>query len=80
MQKRKERYSKEKAAAYYLENKETIKEKSKKTDTKTYQKKKKTKLKSTKEKDISNWFSTKKKHYKRNELCFCSELKWVKRH
>ena len=54
MQKRKERYSKEKAAAYYLENKETIKEKSEKTDTKTYQKKKKTKLKSTKEKDISN--------------------------
>ena len=29
------------------------------------QKKKKTRLKSTKEKDISNWFSTKQKHYKK---------------
>ena len=39
---------------------------------KTCQKKKKTRLKSTKEKDISNWFGSKKKHYKINELCFCS--------
>ena len=51
--KSKKRYSKEKAAAYYLQNKEVI-EKSHRIDTKTYQKKKETTLKSTKEKDISN--------------------------
>ena len=51
-QKAKEEYPKEKAAEYYLENKEPIKEKSK--NTKTCQKKKKTRLKSTEEKDISN--------------------------
>ena len=44
LQKAKERYSKEKAAEYYLKNKEAIKEKSK-IDTKTCQKKKKTRLK-----------------------------------
>ena len=53
LQKAKERYSKEKAAEYYLQNKEAIKEKSK-NQYKTCQKKKKTRLKSTKEKDISN--------------------------
>ena len=53
LQKVKERYSKEKAAEYYLQNKEAIK-KSQKIDTKTCQKKKKTRLRSTKEKDISN--------------------------
>ena len=58
--KAKERYSKEKAGKYYLQNKEAIKEKSKK---------KKTKLKTIKEKD-SNWFSTKKKHYKINKFYF----------
>ena len=52
-QKAKERHSKEKAAEYYLQNKEAIKEKSK-NQYKTCQKKKKTRLKSTKEKDISN--------------------------
>ena len=49
----KEIYSKEKAAAYYSQNKEAIK-KSQKIDTKTCQKKKKTRLKNNKEKDISN--------------------------
>ena len=44
LQKAKENYSKEKAAEYYLKNKEAIKEKSK-IDTKTCQKKKKTRLK-----------------------------------
>ena len=44
IQKAKEHYSKEKAAEYYLKNKEAIKEKSK-IDTKTCQKKKKTRLK-----------------------------------
>ena len=53
LQKAKEKYSKEKAAEYYLQNKEAIKEKSK-NRYKTCQKKKKTRLKSTKEKDISN--------------------------
>ena len=47
LQKAKGRYSKEKAAEYYLQNKDAIKEKSK-NDTKTCQKKKKTRLKSTK--------------------------------
>ena len=51
-QKAKEEYPKEKAAEYYLENKEPIKEKSK--NTKTCRKKKKTRSKSTKEKYISN--------------------------
>ena len=63
LQKAKERYSKEKAAEYYLQNKEAIKEKSRecyknlseeeKNKIKEYQKKKK--------KDITNWFSTEKK-------------------
>ena len=53
LQKAKERYSKEKAAEYYAQNKEAIK-KSQKIDTKTCQKKKKTRLKSIKEKDISS--------------------------
>ena len=44
LQNAKENYSKEKAAEYYLKNKEAIKEKSK-IDTKTCQKKKKTRLK-----------------------------------
>ena len=51
LQKAKEKYSKEKAAEYYLKNKEAIKEKLKK----------KTRLKSTKEKVIKNWFNIKKK-------------------
>ena len=59
LQKAKERYSKEKAAEYYLQNKEAIK-KSQRIDTKTCQKKKKARLKSTKEKYICNWFSTKR--------------------
>ena len=53
LQKAKERYSKEKAAEYYVENKEAIK-KSQKMDTKTSQKKKKARLRSTKEEEISN--------------------------
>ena len=53
LQKAKERYSKEKAAEYYLQNKEEIKE-SQRSDTKSCRKKKKTRLKSTKEKGIKN--------------------------
>ena len=47
LQKAKEKYFKGKAAEYYTQNKEAIKEKS---VIKTYHKKKKTRLKSTKEK------------------------------
>ena len=58
LQKAKEKYSKEKVAEYYSQNKEAIKEKSRnwyKNLSKTCQKKKKTRLKSTKKtKDISN--------------------------
>ena len=46
MQKEKERFSKEKAAEYYLKSKEAIEEKSR--EPKTCHKKKKTRLKSTK--------------------------------
>ena len=46
MQKAKERYFKEKAAEYYLQNKEATKEKSKKIDKRICQKKKKARLKS----------------------------------
>ena len=52
-QKAKERYSKEKAAEYYSQNKEAIKEKSK-NRYKNLSKKEKDRLKSTKEKGISN--------------------------
>ena len=71
MQKAKENYSKEKAAEYYLKNKEAMKEKSK-NQYKNLPKEEKTRLKSIKEEGISNWFCTKKKHCKINELCFCS--------
>ena len=47
LQKAKDRHSKEKAAEYYLQNKEVIK-KGQRIDTKTCQKKKKTILKSIK--------------------------------
>ena len=53
MQKAKERYSKETATKYYLENKEAIR-KSQGIDRKTCKKKKNKRLKGTKEKDISN--------------------------
>ena len=53
----KEIYSKEKAAEYYAQIKEAIKDKS----IKNRHKKKKTILKSTEEKGIKNWFNIKKK-------------------
>ena len=61
LQKVKEKYSKEKAGEYYLQNKEAINEKSRERY-KTCHKKKKTRLRSTKEKYIKNWFIIKKKH------------------
>ena len=55
LQKAKERYSKEKAAEYYLQNKEAIKEKVRN------EKKKKTKLKIIKKRGIKNCFRIKKR-------------------
>ena len=52
MQKTKEKYSKEKAAEYYKQNKGAIK-KSQKSVIKTCHKKKRTRLKSIKKKNIS---------------------------
>ena len=60
LQKAKENYSKEKAAEYYKQNKETLK-KSQESVIKTCHKKKKTRLRSIGEKGIKNWFSINKK-------------------
>ena len=60
MQKAKEKYFKEKAAEYYVQNKEAIKEKSRERY-KNLSQDKKTILKTIKEKNIKNWFNTKKK-------------------
>ena len=60
LQKAKEKYSKEKAAEYYAQNKEAIKEKSRERY-KNLSQEKKTRLESTKEKNTKNWFSIKKK-------------------
>ena len=61
LQKAKEKYSKEKAAEYYLQNKEAIKKRQKKV-TETCHKKKKTKLKSIRKRNIRNCFNIKRKH------------------
>ena len=53
LEKAKKRYSKEKAAEYYLQNEKVIKEKPR-NHYKTCQKKKKTKSKSIKKKGIKN--------------------------
>ena len=53
LQKTKERYSKEKAAEYYLRNKEAIK-KRQEIVIKTYRRRRKTKLKSIKKRDIKD--------------------------
>ena len=58
LQKAKEKYSNEKAAEYYEQNKEAIKEKSKRV-IKTCHKKKKTRLKII-NKNIKKWFNVKK--------------------
>ena len=60
LQKVKEKISKEKAAEYYAQNKEAIKEKSRERY-KNLSQEEKTRLKSTKEKNIENWFSIRKK-------------------
>ena len=53
LQKAKEKYSKEKAAEYYIQNKETLK-KRQEIAIETCQKKKRTKLKSIKKRSIKN--------------------------
>ena len=60
MQKAKERHTKEKAAEYYAQNKEAIKEKSR-DRYKNLSQEKKARLKSNKENNIKHWFSIKKK-------------------
>ena len=60
LQEAKDKYSKEKAAEYYAQEEEAIKEKSR--ERYKILKKKKTRLRSTEEKNIKNWFSIKKKH------------------
>ena len=55
------KYSREKAAEYYAQNKEAITEKSRERY-KNLSQEKKTRLKSTKEKNNKNWFNAKKKH------------------
>ena len=61
LQKAKERYSKEKAAEYYLQNKEAIKEKGRE-HYKNLSQEEKNKIKEYQNRGIRNWFSIKKKH------------------
>ena len=70
LQKAKEKCTKEKAAEYYVQNKEDIRERykryknfkrSQESVITTCHKKKKTRLKSTKEKRTKNWFNIKNK-------------------
>ena len=61
LQKPKEKYYKEKAAEYYAQNKEAIKEKSRERYRNLLQEEK-DKIKEYKEKNIKNWFSIKRKH------------------
>ena len=60
LQKAKERYSKEKAAKYYLENKEAIKEKWRECY-KNLSEEEKNKIKVYQKKYIKNWFRIEKK-------------------
>ena len=60
LQNAKERYSKEKAAEYYLQNKEAIKEKSRERY-KNLSEEEKDKIKQYQKKDIKNWLTIKKK-------------------
>ena len=59
MQKTKEKYSKEKAAEYYKQNKEAMKEKSKERYKNLSQE---DKIKEYQKKNIKNWFNIKKMH------------------
>ena len=79
LQKGKEKYSKENAAEYYLENKEAIKKKSK-NRCKSLSEDEKDKIKENQRQRYQQLFSTKNKHYKINDFCFCSVYERVKRH
>ena len=59
LQKAKEKYSKEKAAEYYAQNKEAIKEKSRERY-KFLSQEEKDKIKEGQRKNIKNWFNIKK--------------------
>ena len=61
LQKAKENYSKEKAAEYYKQNKETINEKTRQHYKKLLQEEK-DKIKEYQKIYIKNWFNIKKKH------------------
>ena len=71
---KKERYSKEKTAEYYLKSKEAMK-KSKNWYKNLSQEKKKDKIKDHQRKSIKSWLSMKKKDYKINNFCFCLSIK-----
>ena len=60
LQKARQRYSKEKAAEHYVQNKEAIKEKSRERY-KNLPQEEKHKIKEYQRKKIKNWFSIKKK-------------------
>ena len=60
LQKAKEKYSKEKGADYYAQNKEAIKEKARE-HYKNLSQEEKDKIKEYQRKNIKNWFSIKKK-------------------
>ena len=60
LQKAKEKYSKEKAAEYYAQNKEALKRKSRERYKNSSQEEK-DKIKEYQRKNIKNWFSIKKK-------------------
>ena len=62
LQKAKKTYWKEKAAEYYSQNKEVIKEKGKESLQDLVRGRKKTKSKSIKRRSIKNWFNIKKKY------------------
>ena len=62
LQNTKNNYCKEKAAKYYLKNKEELK-KSQKIGRKIYQKKEKINLKNIKIRNISNWYSVKMNYH-----------------
>ena len=71
MQKAKERYSKEKAAEYYLQNKEAIKEELL-NRYKNFTQEEKDKIKEYQRQRCQQLIQYKKEALQKNELCFCS--------
>ena len=69
LQKAKERYSKEKVAKYYAQNKEAVKEKSRESY-KNLSQEEKYKVKEYQRKNIKSWFSIKKEVLKNNFFVF----------